>query len=138
MAALFGRLAGLSLSSSLPIAWPNVSFPGKNPDGSPKPKPPEYLRAVFVPNATNRQHINSDGLHQYLGLLQVSVHWPVGQGESAPRSIAGTVASHFPTDLRLTHGDVSVRITKRPHVADLITEDDGVQVPVLVEWECYA
>lgn len=130
MTALFGRVATIPLVPALPIAWPNISFS--------KPADRKFLRVVFVPNTTDRMQINSDGPHRYQGLLQISVHWPAGQGESAPRTIASTIASHFPTDLRMVNGDVSVRITKRPHVADLITEDDGVQVPVLVEWECYA
>lgn len=128
MAALFTRMASLSLTPSLPISWPNVSFS--------MPPDRKALRVVFVPNTATRRALGSDGAHQYLGLLQVSVHWPSGQGETAPRAIASDVADHFPPDLKLTSGGVTVRITKRPTVEDLMVGDDGVQIPVMIDWEC--
>ncbi len=126
MAALFGRIA--SAPVALPIAWPNVSFA--------IPATGRFLRVQFVPNVTTRRFIGSDDPHQYLGLLQISVYDRLNVGEAWVRQAAGQVASHFPADLRL--GEIGVRITKRPTVADMITEEDRVQVPVMIEWECYA
>lgn len=130
MAALFGRLAAFTAVPALPVSWPNVTF---SPPASQK-----YLRVVFVPNTTNRALIDSDGPHQHLGLLQVSVYWAKGQGEASPRAVAAAIADHFPTDLRLGSGGISVRITKRPDVRDLIVEDAAIQIPVIVAWECWA
>ena len=129
MAALFTRLVGMSLTPALPISWPNLSFS--------MPADRKALRVVFVPNTATRRALGSSGAHQYLGLLQVSVHWPSGQGEAAPRALASDVADHFPPDLELTSGDVTVRITKRPTVEDMFVDDDGVQTPVMIDWECF-
>ena len=126
MAALFGRIATLPLG--LPIAWPNVKFT--------PPATGRYLRVQFVPNVVNRRLIGSNDPHQYLGLLQVSVYDRINVGETWGRRTAGRVADHFPADLRL--GAIGVRITERPTVADMITEDDRVQIPVMIEWECWA
>lgn len=127
--ALRDRLQSLSLNPSLPIAWQNVAF-----------KPPadgKYLRVQHIPNMVVRQEITSDGPHRYLGLYQVSVHWPHDRGEFEPREIAAAIVAHFPTDLRLIEGGVEVRITKRPEAGDLLVEKRGVQVPVTIEYESY-
>jgi hypothetical protein len=126
MAALFARI--MTLPNAPPIAWPNVSFT--------RPADGRFLRVQFVPNATNRRFIGSDDPHQYLGLLQISAYDKLIWGEHSVRQAAGQVAAHFPTDLRL--GEIGVRITKRPNVSDMIIEEDRVQVPVMIEWECYA
>lgn len=130
MEALFGHLATLALVPVHTIAWPNVPF---TPPGNQR-----YLRVQFVPNVANRLLISSDGPHQHLGLLQVSVYDTKGQGESRAREIAGLVAAHFSTDLKLHNAPVTVRITKRPDVADLIVEDAAIQIPVMIAWECWA
>lgn len=126
MAALFGQVATIPLA--LPVAWPNVNFS--------MPATGRFLRVQFVPNVTNRRFIGSDDPHQYLGLLQISVYDRLNMGETWVRQAAGQVASRFAADLRL--GEIGVRITKQPSVADMIIEEDRVQVPVMIEWECYA
>lgn len=128
MEALFARVGSLAFVPALPIAWPNLNF---TPPSSQK-----FLRVVFVPNIANRLFIGSADPHQHLGLLQISVHWPKNQGETDPRDIAGKVAAHFPADLRLAA--LGIRITKKPDVADLIVEDARVQIPITIEWECWA
>jgi hypothetical protein len=130
MEALFGRLGALVLNPVHTIAWPNVPF---TPPGNQR-----YLRAQFVPNVANRLLISSDGPHQHLGLLQVSVYDTKGQGESRARETAGLVAAHFPADFKIHNAPVTVRVTKRPDVADLIVEDAAIQIPVMVAWECWA
>lgn len=130
MEALFARLGTLVFAPAMPIAWPNVAFT--------PPADHRYLRVQFVPNVANRMMISSDGTHQLLGLLQVSVYWTKGQGESAAREIAGQIAAHFPADLTLASGGTNVRITKRPDVVDMIIEDAAIQIPVMVAWEVLA
>lgn len=130
MAALYARLASYVASPVLPVAWPNVAFT--------PPANQRYIRAAFVPNMAARALIDSDGPHQHFGLLQVSVMWTKGQGEAAPRQIAGAIADHFPCDLKLRSGGLTVRITKRPDVRDLIVEDAAIQIPVMIDWECWA
>lgn len=130
MELLFGRLRDFTSSPALRVAWPNAAF-------SP-PADQRYLRVQFIPNVANRITIDSDGPHQHLGLLQVSVCWTKGKGEPAPREVAAAVAAHFPCDFKLASGGLVVRITKRPDVRDMIVEDARVQIPVIVAWECFA
>jgi hypothetical protein len=130
MAALFARVSSLVLSPAMPIAWPNVTYT--------PPANQRYLRVQFVPNVANRVVIDSDGPHQHLGLLQLSVYAKKNTGEATIRADAAAVAAHFPCDLKLYSGDVTVRINKRPDVRDLIIEDAAVQIPVMVSFEAYA
>lgn len=130
MAALFAQVESLALSPAMPIAWPNRPFT--------PPADHRYLRVQFVPNMANRITIDSDGPHQHLGLLQVSVYWTKGEGERVPRAVAADIAAHFPCDLRLASGGLFVRITKRPDVSDMIVEDAAIQIPTIVSWEVFA
>lgn len=134
MEALFARVALLTVGAQAlyapnRIAWPNISFD--------PPADHNFLRVAFFPNTTNRILIDSDGPHQRIGLLQLSVHWKKNDGETRPRDIAGLVAAHFPADLRLGT-DPSVRITAKPEVADMIIEAARVQIPIMVPWEAWA
>ena len=130
MKLLFARVAAFTASPVMPVAWPNVVFV--------PPDDQRFLRVQFNPNIANRLTIDSDGPHQHLGLLQLSVHWTKGQGEEAAREQADAVAGHFPCDLRLADSEIAVRITKRPDVADVLYEAASIQIPVMIEWECYA
>jgi len=130
MEALFKRVLSLApYADPKRIAWPNEDFT--------PPSDHNFLRVVFVPNATERVLIDSDGPHRRYGLLQLSVQWAKNAGETKPRDIAGQVAAHFPADLQLGTAP-QVRITAAPNVADLIVEAARIQIPVLVSWETWA
>ena len=126
------RLSSLVLSPVHPISAPNITFT--------KPIDNRYLEAKFVPNATNRVLIDSDGPHQRIGFLQVNVRDKLNSGVRVT-DIAGIVAAHFPADLKLTHATgIRVRITADPDVGGMLVETTtpGVMVPVLIPYECWA
>lgn len=125
--ALLERANAVGLG--LPVALPNMPFD--------PPDDQRYLEVTHIPTATQRQWIDSDGVHRYIGMLQVSVYWSHGRGEIEPRDIAGKVIEAFPCDTILVEDDVTVRITKRPEAAGIITEDYSVQIPVTIEYEAY-
>lgn len=52
--------------------------------------------------------------------------------------IAGQIAAWFPADLRMTYGDVLVRVTAVPTVAQPIDDDTHLLVPVTVSIETFA
>lgn len=129
-ALLFARLAALTgPGAALPVAWPNVSHtPGV--DG-------KFLRADFITGRVDRICIGSNEKHRQLGLLQVSVMWPLNKGTDDPTDIAGDVRALYPADLVLSDADVRVRVIKRPAVAAPIVEEQRVMIPVTVEWEAF-
>ncbi|WP_024586007.1 DUF4128 domain-containing protein [Aliihoeflea sp. 2WW] len=124
--ALFTRANGLAALTGLAISWPNVSFTA--------PLSGRYLRVSHLPNQTQRLFINS-AAHRRPGILQISVVVPLNVGASAATRMAGQVAEHFPMDLRMTPGGVSVRVTKAPDIAPALKEDAAWIVPVSVSYE---
>lgn len=127
--ALKGRVEALVLSPALPIAWPNLSFT-KPATG--------YLRVTHVPNMNRRVFIGSTDPHQRLGLLQIDVFGKKNENIAIAVEVAGKVTAHFPTDLRMRFGNVTVRVTAAPTVAQPLDDDTHVLVPVTVPYECFA
>lgn len=120
-------MEALVLSPTLPIAWPNLSFT--------KPST-GYLRVTHVPNMNRRLFIGSADPHQRLGLLQIDVFGKKNENIAVAVEVAGKVAAHFPANLRMTYGGVTVRITAAPIVAQPMDDDTHVLVPVTVAYEC--
>lgn len=124
--ALMARVHTIDLG--IPVAWPNDNFPGQS----------RYLEVTFIPNGVQRIGVTTGTPHRHIGLLQISVWGERNKGESAPRETAGLVAEHFPADLRLTSGGVSVRITQDPDVGGMLVDQQGAQIPVTISWEAFA
>lgn len=127
--ALRARVEALVLAPSLPVSWPNESF--TKPTGG-------YLRVNWIPNIDRRIFIGAAEPHQRLSLLQVDVFAKKNQDLAIAIEIAGKVAAHFPTDLRMTAHGVTARVTKAPGVAQPIPDDTHLIVPVTVSIEAFA
>lgn len=137
--ALRGRVQSVVLSPVLPISWPNEPF--TPPQVNDKPGP--YLRVTHLPNQTDRIFIGSNDPHRYQGILQISLFSALDQSPAVPGAVieqAGQIAAHFPADLRLSHSGVTVRITKRPSIAQGMRDDASSRwhTPVSIFYECYA
>jgi hypothetical protein len=127
--ALFERVASLSLSPVLPVAWPNVPF--TKPDNG-------YLRVNHIPNTSQRLFIGSSDPHRAMGILQLDVFKPKNEGPSFALAAASAVAEWFGTDLKMRHGEVTVRVTKEPDIVAAMPDDTHWMVPVVVQYESYA
>lgn len=127
MGALCDRLETLSVSPSLPIAYPNVTFPDAE-----DPTPDNYLRVTFLPNTSLRRSIEA-GQGQHRGIFQVSVMWKAGEGMIDPLVVAGSVIEHF-RDQTLFSSGVKITITGEPWAASPIDEPDRVQIPVTINY----
>lgn len=125
-AALFARVAALTLSPAHPVAWPNLSFTA--------PADRRYLRVSHLPNSTDRLFVGSSDPHQHQGILQVVVCAPLNKGEAAVMEIAGLVADHFPPDLLMADG---VRVSKRADIATALIEDTEIQIPVSIRYRAF-
>lgn len=137
-AALFGRVATLELMPALPVAWPNVDFPGKNAGGTPRPKPATYLAVQHFPNRNVRLVIKGSGPHLRQGILQVTVVGEMNKGAALCTKAAGEAASHFPADLTLSSDGVEVRIEAAPDVAPAMRDDAAWSVPVSIRYQVFA
>lgn len=132
--ALRGRVESLVLSPSLPVLWPGqgASLPAGR-----------CIEVFHLVNRPVRPFLASGDPHERMGILQLSVVSPISSSEhyeTVVREIAGDIADHFPPDLRMTYGDVTVRVSEAPEVAQSY-KDQGRNryiTPVSVRWYCFA
>lgn len=106
--------------------------------------PVSYLEVRHLPNTSVRRFIGSNDPHERMGILQLSLMWPVsdvGQGKTHPdvlTQMAGLIAAHFPTDLRMVFQDVTVRVEKAADVAQPYRDEAYWRVPTSIRWRCWA
>jgi hypothetical protein len=133
--ALLQRLAALTLSPALQVAWPNIDFPGKNPDGSPKVKPETYLEARQLRAGTEALGISA--WNDHAGIFQVDVVYSKQDGAIKATQIADAVAAHFPRNLRLANGSIVVRIDEPPQVAAPVPDAPYTRTPVSIRYRSF-
>lgn len=129
--ALRPHCAQLEMLTGYPIAWPNESF---------DPPSTGYLRIDYIPNTDARLGVNSNSSSRHLSLLQISAFLPKDERFEIATEVADTIKAHFPADTRLafTSGGQSVRVTKKPDVAQGLPTDQFFMVPVTVRLETFA
>lgn len=123
--AIKARVTSLPMTDRYPIVWTD------GPDYIPNPTR-SYLRATWTPNAAQRNFIGSGEPHTRAGVLQIDVFGTKSQTSGVAREVAGQVAAHFPTDMRLAFEGVKVRVVKAPSVYAPFIETH-IQVPVEIE-----
>ncbi|MDN8612797.1 phage tail terminator-like protein [Variovorax ginsengisoli] len=84
---------------ALPVAWENVSF---------TPPAGAYLRAFLLRGATTSRDLAGDNRNR-VGVFQISIVCPAGNGAGAAESIAAELDALFPMNLRLTSGTFAVQ-----------------------------
>lgn len=126
--ALLGHLKTFSLPAGYALDWPGIA------DAAPGER---QIRVQHLPNRTSRPFISADDPSLHKGILQLTVVYPVNQGELGAREIAGTVADHFDVDTLMSYGGITVRSVKRPDVAPSMPTGSDLLTPVSVEYESY-
>ena len=111
-----------SLVTSLPIAWPGVSFT--------PPSSGMWFEMRVFPNDSNSLAYEDGGKHDFRGFLQVSVFTADKAGVLKPLDQAEIIVSHFPKGLEI--GPVVVR--KRPDIAPPIPSDESIEIPVRISY----
>jgi hypothetical protein len=126
--ALLGRLATLTLSPVVPVAWPMVGYtPGASP----------YIRPWLLPGTTTQVELGSEGHNRHTGIFQVSLFWPESSaGIRRPMEAAGAIARHFRRGLDISSDGVVVRIFSPPYTSPLQQEPGWSQIPVNVPYQC--
>lgn len=110
--AFFVAVNDMSLSASLPVAYPNVLF---NPPDNGK-----YLECIFIPFEPVNQTF--DGIAAYTGIFRIGVYWPSGEGEVKPMAICDEIAALFPFNTKLTNGSTTITLTKQPSITTVSSD----------------
>jgi hypothetical protein len=129
--ALLQRLAALTLSPALLVAYPNVTFPAAG-----QTKPTTYLEA-HSPLRANTSAIGISAWNEHAGIFQVDVVYGTQDGAIRPTQIADAIAQHFPRNLRLTNGDIQVDIYEPPSIAAPITDGSYNRTPVSISYRTF-
>ena len=127
--ALFTRVASLVLSPALTVAWPNVEFT--------PPTEEAYLQVDHLPNNAQRLFLLTDDPEQWIGILQITVVSPTGQGSIGPSDIADLVSTHFKADTRLIEGDVVVDVTKDPDIRPAAPDGAWWRLPIDISYQSF-
>lgn len=127
--ALLARLAALTFSPAIPIAYPNVAFTPPANNG-------RHFRAFIFRNPTNRPAFRTRVIS---GQMQVSVFTPISQGPNVADELAGAIVAHFDPSLPwLTSEGVTVRIEpgSPPYAGSAMRDPDAAywMVPVTIQW----
>lgn len=92
--ALLSKLADLTLSPAIPVAYPNKNF---SPTAG-----QTYLRASFITLPTEQPGLAHSSAKRYGGMLQVSVFAPINKGGLIDAAeIASQVVTHFARGTRM-------------------------------------
>lgn len=109
-------------SPALTVAWQNHPF--TPPSGM-------YLRAFLLPATTGSDDLQ--GAHRrYLGVYQVSIVAPPGNGPGAAELVANEIGAIFPVNLALSivSPAFTVNVMTPCSIAKAIQESDRYVVPV--------
>lgn len=126
--ALAARLATLTFSPALPTAWPNMPFT--------PPSDRKWLRVNEIPASTTPFAL-SGGTSEHIGLMQVDVFRPLGEGHVTAKETAGAIRAHFPVALRLFSEGVTVVVT-RTEIGPVLKQDTEIMLPVTIRWRAFA
>lgn len=125
--ALRSRIESLPLSPALPVAYPASTY---SPGGE------AYLSIGGVTQPPDRRSVGpgSDDRIGTLGIIYVA---PLGQDTAVYTQVAGLIAAHFPKDLALYHGAVTVRVMDSPHVQEGYRDGAMWHVPITIRWRSF-
>lgn len=131
--ALTNRLAALTFSPAIPVAYPWVAF--TPPTAAPGVV---YLRATILPADTATLSVGPGSDAQHYGIFQVDVFYGQGSGELAPSRIADVVMAWFKRGTTLTKDSAIVTIWKEPYAGRVIKDDPWIVIPVSISYIAFA
>lgn len=133
--ALHKHLNTIGLSPALDIVERNTPY---------KPSvATAYLEADILPAQAIQASLGDTGYNRQSGIYQVTVCYPVGQGDVPAITIADAIIAHFKRGTSLTESGLTVRVSgppyRTPAVIDTIAvgETRGApyfRVPVSIPW----
>ena len=115
------------ISPSLATAFDNVAF-------TPTPGT-AYQRVNLLPANPENPSIGA-GLHREIGVMQVTLCYPINAGAAAAEARAELVRATFTRGASFTSGGVTVRVTGTPAIARGFVDADRYCVPVSIPYHC--
>lgn len=126
-AAIESRLSTWAASQAIPVAWENVSTPTAS----------RYLRAYMLPAESAATYFEG-GDTLRIGVYQIDVCVPLGQGPGPASAIVEALESLFPAWLRLAAGACQLIVTRPPSAKPGSTESAHYVVPCQFRYRLHA
>ena len=123
-AALEARL--VAISSPLPTSWENVVFVPPV-DGA------AYQSVDLLPARPDNPTLG-DGFYREIGLLQVTLSYPLNGGSGAAYAKAEAIRDWFPRGLSLTSGGITVKISRTPAIGPKRINQDRFAIPISITY----
>ena len=124
------RTVEMATALGLTVGLPNVKFDPPSRSGKRTP----YLIMRVQPNGSSRDGLAFDSDLTHIGLLQISVYWPAGEGLLKPTDMAERVAGWWDAGTDMEYLGVKFTFDYTPTIAAALQESDLLQVPVTVRW----
>jgi hypothetical protein len=129
--ALLQRLAALTLSPALQVAYPGITFPAAGAT-----KPATYLEAR-TPLRVGATTVGISAWSEHSGIFQVDVLYSAQDGVIKPTQIADAVVAWFDRGTRLVNGSVQVDIYDRPAIGPAIDDEPYTRTPVSIRYRTF-
>ena len=123
-AAIEARL--VAIASPLPTQWENVVFVPPT-DGS------AYQVADILP-ATPDNPTLGDKFYREIGLLQVTLLYPLNGGSGPVYAKAEAIRDWFPRGLSLSSGGITVNIPRTPAIGPKRIAEDRFALPISIRY----
>jgi hypothetical protein len=111
---------------------PTVIIP-ENADVDAPTQGTPHLRVYILPNRSERTTTSVPGRYEALGILQVSVYTPLGEGAGRSDRLAGAIADRFDSGTAVTAGGITVLCWRSWRESGRVDRSWWV-VPVKAEW----
>lgn len=97
-----------------------------------------YVEVHVMPNRTRNLYLANDAPSQHIGILQVTVCYPNGEGYAPARVLADSVAAFFAKGKKMPAGGAVVEVYEFPSVASPMQAPDRVRVPISIRYQAIA
>lgn len=130
--ALLNRVKTLGVSLSLPVAYPDVTFPVEG-----QTKPVNYLDVSILRAPT--AGIGISAWDEHAGILQVTVVTKQFQegGTRIPTQFSDAVAAWFPRGWSVANGAVLVTVYETPAIASPLSDTPYTRTPVSIRYRTF-
>jgi hypothetical protein len=113
-----------SISPAIDTAWENKKF---QPSSTDRPYQRVYLLLAEPENPTL-----GDGFHRIIGILQVTLFYPLNTGSAAAATRAELIKTTFKRGTTMTAGGVVVKIDRTPEISPGRIDEDRFAIPVKI------
>ena len=129
-AAIETRLSAWAAAQSpaIPVSWENAEFP--TPAGM-------YLRGYLLPADSDSTYLEGGDVLK-VGLYQIDLCAPLGDGSTASAAVVTALEALFPAGLQLTVDSSQLRVTKALAAKVGQTEETRYVVPCRLRYRLHA